>query len=119
MWKKLLWIALGLLLVLAAAAWWTPWLDPHVPALPAWRQSAQQTAIGQTLSPEPEPQWVTVPGRAKAECLRETQGELNPQYMRCRSGHRELVRENRDGTRTVLEKQLLTEPQGLTPSRRP
>ena len=117
--KHLLWTMAGLLATLAAAAWWTTWLDPHLPALTEMRRTAQQTAIGQALSPQPEPHWVTVPGRPKTACLRDTQGELNETFMQCRSGHRELVRDHRDGTRTVLQREALREPEGLTPSKGP
>ena len=39
----------------------------------------------------------------KATCLQRAGGELNTDFMQCRSGRRELVRTNYDGTRTVLE----------------
>jgi hypothetical protein len=112
------WIT-GLLFFVAAVlavGWWTPWLNPYVPGLDAWRQQARKTTPGQYLSATPEPRWVTVPGRDKAACLKQAGGELNEQFVLCRSGRRELVRENLDGTRSVLEMQALQEAQGLTPS---
>ena len=57
-----------------------------------------------------------MPGRDKAACLKQAGGELNEQFVLCRSGRRELVRDNLDGTRTVLETKALEEAQGLTPS---
>ncbi|ARU05218.1 hypothetical protein CCO03_11465 [Comamonas serinivorans] len=109
------WLTVLLLavLALAATAWWTRWLDPHVPPLAGWREQAQRSAMGAALSPEPEASWVTTPGRSKADCLRHSQGELNPAFVLCRSGKRELVRVARDGSRTVLRTEPLPEPQGL------
>ena len=112
----LTWLLLALL-ALAAMAWWTHWLDPHVPQLQGWRQQARQTAVGEALSPEPEPRWQTTPGRSKAECLRQAKGELNADFMLCRSGKRELVRVNHDGSRSVLKSEALAEEQGLFPAR--
>lgn len=110
------WLGIGLLALLAVA-WWTDWLDPHVPQLSQWRAQAQRTTAGQYLSPTPEPSWVSTPGRDKAVCLRETQGELNEAYVLCRSGKRELVREELDGRRTVLRVEAIAEEQGMRPSR--
>ena len=104
-------------LVLAAVAWWTRWLDPHVPQLANWRQEAQRSSVGAALSPEPEARWQTTPGRSKAECLRQAKGELNAEFMQCRSGKRELVRVNHDGSRSVLKSEALAEEQGLFPAR--
>ena len=115
--STLLWILLSALAALLAAAWWTRWLDLYVPPLEGWRQQARQTSVGQSLSPTPEPRWVTTPGRDKAACLKQGGGELNDQYMLCRSGRRELVREHLDGRREVLEVQALKEAEGLTPSK--
>lgn len=111
---KPLWCGLGLcVLGVLATAWWTPWLDAHVPQLADWRQQARHTALGQALSPAPEPHWVTMPGRDKAACLRQTQGELNEAFVLCRSGWRELVRDEVDGRRMVLRREALVEEQGL------
>ena len=59
---------------------------------------------------------MTIAPRDKAACLKQTGGELNDQFVQCRSGRRERVRDNPDGTRTVLEVQALKEPEGMTPS---
>ena len=104
-------------LVLAAVAWWTRWLDPHVPPLAGWRQTAQRSTVGAALSPQPDAAWQTTPGRSKAECLRQSGGELNADFMLCRSGKRELVRVNHDGSRSVLQREALLEAQGVFPAR--
>ena len=101
------------LAAVAALAWWTPWLDPHVAPLAEWRKQAQRTAVGQALTPTPEPRWESTPGRDKATCLRQSGGELNSEFMLCRSGKRELVRVAPDGRRTVLKSDALREEEGL------
>ncbi len=115
--KSVLWVLVLLALGLAAAGWLTPWLDPYVPQLEGWRQQARKTPAGQYLSPAPEPRWVTIAPGDKAACLKQAGGELNDQFVLCRSGRRELVRENLDGTRTVLEVKATKEEEGMTPSR--
>ena len=104
------------LAAIAALAWWTHWLDPYLPALAGWRKEAQRTAVGQALTPTPEPRWETTPGRDKAACLRQSGGELNNEFMLCRSGKRELVRVAPDGQRTVLKSEAQREEEGLTRS---
>ena len=99
------WLTFTAVAVLAVAAvgWWTTWLDPYLPPLAGWRQQARQTSAGQALSPPPPPRWVTIAPGDKATCLQRAGGELNADFVQCRSGRRELVRTNYDGTRTVLE----------------
>lgn len=99
-------VALAALTVLAVA-WWTPWLDPYVAPLSGWRQQLRQTEAGRHLSPAPKPHWITIAPGERAACLRQAGGELNAQYVICRSGRRELVRDNLDGTRSVLQVQAL------------
>lgn len=108
--KRLALALLAAALALAAAAWWTTWLDPHLPALASWRQLARQSAVVQAFAPASPPQWRRVPPGDGASCLRQAGGTLNEAYMACRNGRDELVRANPDGSRTVLEVRPLPPP---------
>ena len=49
-----------------------------------------------------QPSWVTVAPRSKEDCLKESGGELNNFYVRCRNGRQEYVRTDSLGNRRVL-----------------
>lgn len=49
-----------------------------------------------------QPSWVTIAPRSKADCIKESGGELNNVYVRCRNGRQEYVRVDSLGNRRVL-----------------
>lgn len=91
----------------AAVAWFTDWLDPHVPGLHGWRQQARRSELGRHLAPASKPYWVTVAPGERASCLKKAGNELNDTYLQCRNGRRELVRDEPDGSRTLLQVQVM------------
>ena len=58
-------------------------------------------------APKKPARWEVIEPRDKTSCLSATGGVLNEEYLLCRSGRRELVRDNLDGTYTVLETEAL------------
>jgi hypothetical protein len=53
------------------------------------------------------PHWVTVQPRTKAECLKESNGELNPVYVRCFNGMQQLVTTDSKGNQHVLQERKI------------
>ena len=49
-----------------------------------------------------QPHWETIPAKSKAECLKESNGVLNNQFVRCRNGRQEYVQYNSKNERMVL-----------------
>lgn len=47
-------------------------------------------------------EWITIPPRSKEECIKESGGELNNYFVRCRNGRQELVKVSESGRKTVL-----------------
>lgn len=53
------------------------------------------------------PRWETIPPRSKEECIKESGGELNNFYARCRNGYQEQVRMDAAGRRHVLRERSI------------
>ncbi len=51
--------------------------------------------------------WETVPPREVAECMKETKGVINAQFVRCRNGRQELVNYTVSGKREVLSERAI------------
>jgi ABC-type transport system involved in cytochrome bd biosynthesis fused ATPase/permease subunit len=54
-----------------------------------------------------QPEWITIQPKTKQVCLKESQGELNKIYMRCRNGWQEYVRFDEQGRKVVLSERAI------------
>ena len=49
-----------------------------------------------------QPYWVTVEPKTKPECLKVSNGELNPAYVRCINGYQQQITKDANGNTRVL-----------------
>lgn len=89
-------IVFGLLLV-------RPWFVHKVAVETVKEISGAVAAMPAAMpKPAPPPEWITVKGRSKEECLAESGGVLDAHYIKCRDGWKEQV-VFRDGRKVVLQ----------------
>lgn len=56
---------------------------------------------------ENRPTWVDVKPRSKAECMKESEGMVNPIYMKCRNGYQAYIVRLSSGEFRVLDERPL------------
>ena len=80
----------------------SPFPSSSLPSQSLASQPAEALIRIQQASHDLKPYWVTVEPKTKPECLKVSNGELNPAYVRCINGYQQQITKDANGNTRVL-----------------